>query len=378
MWPRPAGSKALTSALGWAGGSGLTRGGVAHADGVPHADLVAAHLAQGHCNMRSRLGCHLALRRQHRWGSGEGTTGRASCSALTGACSGHAGGSSGVRASCCATLCMASGHANACTCGQVKARPTSASRAGHLAPHLDGAAHHAGHVAAHRHPLGLGCRRDIVKLAQRLIHAAGRGAGRAHTGTYGRGASAALQMWMVGRSAVTARSRAHGADSQCAATPNKQQKIAASGARPTSRLRRCGCNLQLRFLRLKASDAAVKMATSRAPAASAFSKPCTAAGGGRHWARGGIPVRTLVHNGWHQAGHAGRRQGRRCRTCTVCLHPSQLRLSPCLHVGGEDGVARAWLLPHARQHICRIRQLWHPLGRAAAGWRHTGGPALQE
>lgn len=48
---------------------------------------------------------------------------------------------------------------------------------------------------------------------------------------------------------------------------------------PAERPPRQGPDLQLRFLRLKASEAAVKMATSRAPAASAFSKPCRAASG---------------------------------------------------------------------------------------------------
>ena len=45
-------------------------------------------------------------------------------------------------------------------------------------PHLDGAAHHAGDVATHRHPLRLGCCHHVVKLVQALLHAGGAVAAR--------------------------------------------------------------------------------------------------------------------------------------------------------------------------------------------------------
>lgn len=50
----------------------------------------------------------------------------------------------------------------------------------------------------------------------------------------------------------------------------------------------------------------------------------------------------------------------------MCARLGKLLPHAQLHVGCEDGVARAWLLPHVRQDVGRIRKLRHPLGRSAA------------
>lgn len=91
------------------------------------------------------------------------------------------------------------------------------------------------------------------------------------------------------------------------------------------------------------------MATSRAPASSAFSKPWRCQQGGR-------------------AGHALVHGGAGTGRCASTGHSASAvpRAGLHLHVWRQHRVPHARPLADARQHVCRIRQLRHPAGSTGA------------
>ena len=167
------------------------------------------------------------------------------------------------------------------------------------------------------------------------------------------------------------------------ATPSCLAALATS-----SNLRRLSSMLELMFLRLKASLAAVKIATSLAPALTAFSKPCRSPPppgkpGYQQAHRGTHPTECQESPFWEASGtcQAGRPRNTIQVWCSKCSWDARLHLSStagttCLHVGREDRVADARPFGHAAQDLCCISQLRHPLGAHKASGLHNGQPSI--
>lgn len=206
---------------------------------------------------------------------------------------------------------------------QGRATHTAAAGAGaNPFPHLVGASHGARHVAAHGDALCLGRRHDLRVCARE-----------------------------VGGWAVLRREGDSGTWRRLSSESKQAPLICCTHTLTLSKPRRLSSTEQLRLRRLKASEAAVKMATSRAPAFIAFSKP---------WRRGEEEGRERLKRGSRGGFSSGRVQGGQGKQ--KAPPPSSYP-----HVGCEHGVAGAGVLPDAGQHIGRIRQLGHPLGRDLQG-----------